>query len=926
MSRMKRFWRWILGGVAVMAVTLWLLYTFVLPGFAEKEITSAIRDVGLGDAQLSVRSISPRGIELADVYLDKERNDHIESLRAEYNIGDLLGSRIKNLTVSGAHLGVGVTDGALDLGPFGKIRLAPTAKVNKGGIPFKTLVIRSSELKLKVGDQMYRLPVDGKIVNEGNRRLSISLNVDIVTPMDLTGTIDLAGNRPIVDLHMATRTKEKDGKPVFALGVSSEQSEAGERWRVTTQGQWKNLEQIISGRHVQATNASMIADVTFDLAGLVHDLDFELNAATAAIDGSGVRALALRAEDNDKGEARIHVAMAGPGWSLHELTVRTPLDPEVWRAGDVTLPIMVSGFGRMTDQAARALLAEPPTDAETMLMVSTGQEVALALSFESGRFDATLEAPMPVAVYTAAVDAHRAAGLLSGGGYSDVAADASSQNAAASDMVDNAKQIAAIQPRLNIAFKQGGFDDETESTSAQWYGRALLALETTAAIELAGYALTIGPTTIEATGSGQLLENGPQYQAVATLSAKRIAHDSAELRADGVNVRLPLAFFVRDDPDLEASLDAASRTATIDIGKFHSGGKDGQDLPGMTVSAARTDDRVEINANWPLHESAKVSARGELKEIFDQPHGGVRIDWPETDLAAAKNIRAVLEQFIGFEPSGKMSISGKVDVKKGLLTSAGTLRLNNVALEREVDDSSQKIAGINAEIAFDDLMSLRSRRGQTVMWRSMTFGDLEFAAGRTRFTLESTDSLLIEQFSTEVPDKGGRLWTSAFRMDITEPEVHAELFCEELRLDEWVVFLTNENVTGTGRLFGRVPIDLTWSPEFDIRLGDGFLHARGDGTLQLIDEQTAKQYLAGIRNPGWFDLSGVAEGEAKRRLIGALQDLEYNTLTFDLIPEDEQTLVRIFIAGQGKRPPNQAIGGLELNVRGVEDALREALR
>jgi hypothetical protein len=227
-------------------------------------------------------------------------------------------------------------------------------------------------------------------------------------------------------------------------------------------------------------------------------------------------------------------------------------------------------------------------------------------------------------------------------------------------------------------------------------------------------------------------------------------------------------------------------------------------------------------------------------------------------------------------------------------------------------------------VTLQRLAPLASPGGQRLRVERFQQGRITLTDGLIMFRIEAPDRLFIERTQWTVGD-GGRVAAHAIRYDRDRPLVETELFIDDLNLEDWLSVLTQEQVSATGRLYGRVPLRVgVRESRYQVAFGEGFLYSTApSGTLRIPAAAGVSQMLAQADPRFATDSELVA---VRQRLAAALTDFEYSIFRFDLIPQEDRTVtLRVRTSGKGRGPQGQEIGSLTVNVNNFGQAANIAL-
>lgn len=272
------------------------------------------------------------------------------------------------------------------------------------------------------------------------------------------------------------------------------------------------------------------------------------------------------------------------------------------------------------------------------------------------------------------------------------------------------------------------------------------------------------------------------------------------------------------------------------------------------------------------------------------------------------------------------AVTGKATV--GFYTKAGIAGpMLRPALELTVEDGSISgpetgvvAEGINCNILIKDLLPLTTPGSQRIDISRLALDALELKYGFLVFSLEP-GALFLEKTRWKMPG-GGTVEAYASRVAFEPLHADLDIFFEHVDLVDLVSRFSEEKIVGSGRVFGRVPVQ--WSPE-RIDIGKGYLYSvPGTGRFGIKDEKWLDALMLYVREAmaGHKYLSLVSE-----RMEQALRDFEYNFLSVELEPGNGDTAASIELRGKGLRGESpQEVGSLVINVNSIEEILNRLLR
>ncbi len=417
------------------------------------------------------------------------------------------------------------------------------------------------------------------------------------------------------------------------------------------------------------------------------------------------------------------------------------------------------------------------------------------------------------------------------------------------------------------------------------------------------------------------------------------------LTLGNVSASLPFALHGPNNADPAAQLDgkakAEAKADTSPPGKFTIDGitfRD-QSLPAITGHAHYTAGHLRAAAQWrPLtHAQRQVDAHIDL--TGRDPVGVVHLKaptfaWADDDRALA---RALLPHASDLKLNGSFAIDGRIDYARGEVQPDIRLTASDVSVESRTFDLAAR--GVSGSVTVNGFAPLSTPGRQTLTVGQLSIGKLDLNDGTTAFRIENPDSIFIERAKLSWGEKG-TFYVHAFRLQPSLPEYDVEVFVENLELDDWIELLSVKRVTGSGRLYGRVPIAIKPKAANKVAVGRGILYVipepgkpdNGTGpsranVLQFHDSDLLRQML--IASEPRFGTDPKFK-EALENIVQALQDFKYDRLTFDFIPrpEHDDLQLRIITNGRGfDRPGIKGIpiGNLTVNLNIGNEVIKRAL-
>ncbi len=329
------------------------------------------------------------------------------------------------------------------------------------------------------------------------------------------------------------------------------------------------------------------------------------------------------------------------------------------------------------------------------------------------------------------------------------------------------------------------------------------------------------------------------------------------------------------------------------------------------------------NRTWrlPLDTRAEADANAPYTVRYDADGGRLVVDLPGGLVTDDTLAGRWIGNELGAEVSGRAGASASVGLDGAVRAEVVMDDIDAGYTTDSAEPTTYRVEGLRGRVALAGVDPLATEPGQQLHWDRLELGEIVFARGVLRFTMESPDSVLVEKLHWTGED-GGRFWAMALRFDPSAPDVSVDLFVEQASLDAWLPRLTLDYATGRGRLTGRVPFRIRTQPALRLALGQGYLHATDAGRVSIEDPNTIDRMLTqgGLASEG----PDAYPALVRRRLVQSLQRFEYDQLSFVMSEEGGQPVLTVHVAGQGADNGQEV--NLTMNFTGYQDALDLALR
>ncbi len=341
--------------------------------------------------------------------------------------------------------------------------------------------------------------------------------------------------------------------------------------------------------------------------------------------------------------------------------------------------------------------------------------------------------------------------------------------------------------------------------------------------------------------------------------------------------------------------------------------------------------RAEAQLDWPfLKDVARLAAQGWVELGGEQVRGRISGSIPAFALKDEKALSGLIKELAEFEISGTFGSEAAVLIEGGSIKPLVSLAMKDVRIASKEYDRS--VEGVNGTVTIDSFSPLTTPGGQRLTVGKANAGQVRFTDGDLRFRVENTSLFHVE--GTDWGWAGGRVYVNSFRLDLAKPAVDLTVFGDNLSLAQLLGMFGEEQYSGEGSLYGRLPVHLTWPQkkkgvrtvtewsEPQLEFGAGFVYAKpGGGVLSVVSPERTLGALLEKQNPDFA--SGGKMEAVKSSLMGALKSLRYSVLMVDLVKEEGGLMARLLMSGVGAN--GQEIGGLTVNIRGFDAILRNII-
>lgn len=902
--------------LAVLALAVVLLSTRLLPTVLHDRVAQELAASGFSDARFDLH-FGFGGLWLENVVLAPDLE--VERIRLDL---DLLGPRPSAITLRGAHF----ESSLATLGDSSIARLVAGAESSEGSDPPPIRIERSSiELFTDAGASV-AFRIDGEV-------------------HPATGRARFQLGSPLGEHTVALRWRDSEQALVAALHARGGGDEIDADARLAPGGALSVRAQVALAPGIRRWASHRVATDGLSASGslalsgrapgekaYVQALDLRIEGGRVAIDGFSPVDVSVEAFTRD-GAIRWEASARGDeGVSAHAAG-SLGLEPADWEpafAWTIATPLSAEQVNR----AATFFAVEG--DPRIRLSGHARREKGERWSLDSVRGQVWVETFRMseadlVLTHVRAELAGRA--RIGPGGHVEVELDEGSRLESAAFHLD-ALHLDALETSLPLRIVHddaGGLRVHAQRPLELAMARLAVG-EGERALGFEDVSMTLAPKADAPIGTshGDTTRLEASMRATASRLAGLLSGRRARARA-GVEVAIegeekpridiPLEVHAAQlaEPESEASLRRAKVTLPLRWrrGELSADGRmlaeqlSWREIPiGPTSGAVRLIDDV-LRLDWRGPASSRGAFTLAARLPLDEGRGSVRIRVPRTEIDEQAPLSRVLASLTD------MRIVGTVEGELRLTLDAperGQARLSlHGARVREVEGAGEG-RGVHGELRFARLSPLETTDPAQLSWEHLEIGGVKLDQGKGQLAFAPPGDVIIRDVRARFA--GGELEAAPFRFAWKAPDVPLDLRLRGIDLKNVLEALTKGRITGQGKLDGRVALRVKLGDERRLSLGDGHLISRGSGGLQLhIQPEEASRELG---------LEDLVDGSfLRRRVIGAMEDFEYRSLTMNLSDEGTKH-VQARVVGRGKRMPQEL--DLTLKLRGIQPLLDRAIR
>jgi hypothetical protein len=255
--------------------------------------------------------------------------------------------------------------------------------------------------------------------------------------------------------------------------------------------------------------------------------------------------------------------------------------------------------------------------------------------------------------------------------------------------------------------------------------------------------------------------------------------------------------------------------------------------------------------------------------------------------------------------AGPGAVSARVDLRGPAHWHAADL---NAGLQWATASATVRAGGGGLSLA-DGVLSIRGG--------SVSAGDFMLSEARLDAVVRAPDALEITSLEAVIGD-GGTIEAAPFTVDLRAPSVRTRMAVANMSLADWLPLITGDYATGQGRLSGYADFGMDWIGGRSRMTGlTGLLRADPQhGFIQVKDAEVVAGLLE-RQDPRFA--TDEAMRSVRDKIVAALQDFAFHTLSVDLSRRDRRTIALTRLSGFGRHGTDPQGINLTLDLQ-AEDA------
>ncbi len=300
--------------------------------------------------------------------------------------------------------------------------------------------------------------------------------------------------------------------------------------------------------------------------------------------------------------------------------------------------------------------------------------------------------------------------------------------------------------------------------------------------------------------------------------------------------------------------------------------------------------KLELNGKFttPLYPEARLDFHGRLTPREEgAPDLLFEVTLPPFTPAAPLRLGDYAPALGNMTAAATVSLGAALRVENGKLSTGAHLFLDNGKLS--APESGIELDGVRLDVRFSDLVEARTPSAQLLSIGRIRAGEMEFTDFRTDFQIQSRERTDLE--SVRLNWCGGEIYMRPFSIRTNQSSWSTVLYCENLDLARLISQTGIAPATGSGSLYGKIPVRVNRNGIFFDR---SYLYSLPGGGHNIRIEDTSK--ISGGMSPE------VLEQTQMDFAVEALRSFDYNWVKLNLNTDERDLIVSLQFDGKPDRP------------------------
>lgn len=339
----------------------------------------------------------------------------------------------------------------------------------------------------------------------------------------------------------------------------------------------------------------------------------------------------------------------------------------------------------------------------------------------------------------------------------------------------------------------------------------------------------------------------------------------------------------------------------------------GLTLPGVRLRAQAGGRTISGRVDARVHDLITGTAEGTVTMAPEGLEADLRVLVPRTTLRDSAAVAAALPMLAPWTVTGDLGCEGTITLRRGVLVPALHLSLAEATIEQRA--SKLMISGLQARIDVVNFSPLTCAPRQLIEAERVSVGGQELTRLAGRVTLVGEQLTLDDGI---LGWGGGTVAIPSLNADLAGHSAQGDIQVRGVSLDAVCAAAAKDRVSAEGRLVGQMPVSITW-PQVAVTLGAGRLEADPpSGWIRIADRAMITQAVG---------KGGLADADLRERLVDAVQEFAFTRLELVTSRDESGLLTKVRVVGKGRTGADPLeLAGLVFNIRGVEEALAQALQ